>query len=206
MVSARSAPLEIPPAMMAGVRAAYAKPPRAYHHFGHVQEVLGHFADVADAEGWQAPREVWLAMLFHDAIYDAGARDNEARSAALAREAIATYLPDAGLDVGRIERWILLTAQHGRIDQDAVHDDDTRHFLDCDMAILGSAPDLYDHYERSIAKEYAAVPADAYRLGRAAFLSGLLARPRIFLSDRFHASHDEPARANLQRALAPLSG
>ncbi|MBL8948697.1 MAG: hypothetical protein JNK45_36330, partial [Myxococcales bacterium] len=105
-----------------------------------------------------------------------------------------------------IERWILLTAQHGRIDREDVLDDNTRHFLDCDMAILGSAPALYDHYERSIAQEYAGVPADAYRFGRAAFLSGLLARPRIFLSDRFHASHDGPARANLQRALAALSG
>lgn len=197
------APLPIPDAMIAGVRAAYTTPRRAYHHFGHVQEVLGHFADVARDHGWQSPREVWLAMLFHDAIYDAGARDNEARSASLARQAIADHLGDAGLDVDRIEQWILLTAQHGRIDADGL-DDDTRHFLDCDMAILGSAPALYAHYERAIADEYAFVPREAYRIGRAAFLSGLLARPRIFLSDRFHASHDAQARSNLARAIAAL--
>lgn len=198
-----AAPLEIPDAMMAGVRTAYATGLRAYHHFGHVQEVLAHFADVAREQGWQSPREVWLAMLFHDAIYDPGARDNEAKSAGLARQAIADYLPDAAIDGDRIERLILLTAQHGRIDREAL-DDDARHFLDCDMAILGSAPARYDEYERAIADEYAAVPPDAYRVGRSAFLSGLLRNPRIFLSDRFHASHDAQARTNLARAIAAL--
>lgn len=198
------APLELPPALMAGLRAAYTTPPRAYHHFGHVQEVLSHFAEVERDVGWRRPREVWLAMLFHDAIYDAGARDNEARSAALAREAIADHLPHAGFDVARVEALILLTASHGHVDRET-HDDDTRHFLDCDMAILGAEPALYDHYERSIAKEYAFVEPAMYRMGRAAFLSGLLARPRIFLSDRFHASHDDPARTNLARALASLT-
>jgi predicted metal-dependent HD superfamily phosphohydrolase len=198
-----SAPLPIPDAMMAGVRAAYATPRRAYHHFGHVQEVLAHYADVARDPGWQSPREVWLAILFHDAIYDAGASDNEARSAALARQAIADHLPNADLDIDRIAHLVLLTAKHGSIDG-ADLDDDTKHFLDCDMAILGSAPVLYDRYERSIADEYSAVPPGAYRIGRAAFLAKLSARPRIFLSDRSHSSHEAQARTNLARARAAL--
>ncbi len=190
--------------MLVELRTSYANPARAYHHFGHVEEVLEHFATLELAEAWRQPSEVYLAILFHDAIYIAGARDNEARSATLAREAIARHLADRPVDVDAVERLILLTAQHGRLEPETL-DDDTRHFLDCDMAILGSAPAIYDHYEQAIALEYAGVPAPAYRMGRAAFLTGLLARPRIFLSDRFHASHDGPARTNLRRALDQLT-
>ena len=33
-------PVELPEAQWDALRAAYATPPRAYHNFGHVQEVL----------------------------------------------------------------------------------------------------------------------------------------------------------------------
>lgn len=204
-MSTNAQPLELPPAMMAALRVAYATPPRAYHHFGHVEEVLAHYTDVANTVGWRSPREVMLAVLFHDAIYDAGTHDNEQRSAAMAREAIVDHLGDTVIDADLVERLIVLTAKHGRLDREGL-DDDTRLFLDCDMAILGSPPEAYDRYEQAIAQEYAAVPEAAYRIGRGAFLTGLLARPRIYLSDRFHASHDAAARENLGRALARLSG
>lgn len=194
----------LPPAFLATIEAAYATPPRAYHHFGHVQDVLDDYHDVAATDGWRQPDEVYLAVLFHDAIYVAGAADNEARSAALARALVADHLPDHGLDVDTVARLIELTARHGKLDGNDL-DDDARCFLDCDMAILAASPARYDAYEAAIAIEYAAVPAPLFRAGRAAFLAGLLARPRIFLSDRFHASHDAPARANLRRARAALT-
>jgi predicted metal-dependent HD superfamily phosphohydrolase len=198
------APAWLPPALLAAVQAAYAAPPRAYHHFGHVQEVLRDYHDVAASDGWRQPDEVYLAVLCHDAVYVAGASDNEARSAALARELVAQHLPDRGLDVDAIARLVELTARHGKLSGDAL-DHDARLFLDCDMAILGAAPERYDDYEAAIALEYAAVPSPLFRAGRAAFLAGLLAQPRIFLSDRFHDSHDAPARANLRRAHAALT-
>jgi len=48
------------------------------------------------------------------------------------------------------------------------------------------------------------VPDDLYRAGRRAFLESMLARPRIFASDFFHARLDAAARDNLQRVLARL--
>jgi predicted metal-dependent HD superfamily phosphohydrolase len=72
------------------------------------------------------------------------------------------------------------------------------------MAILGSAPERFDAYERAIAVEYAAVPPAAYRAGRAAFLERMLASERVFLSDHFHGLLDAAARANLRRALSRL--
>ena len=199
-MSTLTTPIELPEGLMRAVHSAYAQPPRAYHSFAHVQAVLRHVADVTAGPGWKQPREVFLAALFHDAVYFAGAKDNEAKSAALARQAIETFLPRAGVDAARVEQLILLTAKHGQLAPRDV-DADEALFLDCDMAILGAEPAAFDAYERAIAEEYAHLPGPLFTLGRRRFLSGLLKRDRIFLSDLFHARLDAAARANLARAL-----
>ena len=190
-------PLSIPEGLMRSVVAAYAQPPRAYHSFAHVQEVLRHFHSVP---AWQHPREVYLAGLFHDAFYVAGKGDNETRSADLALQAIDTFLPRESLDTNLVRTLIELTAKHGKLDR-ANLDDDTRHFLDCDMAILGAPAEQFDAYNAAIAEEYREVPKLIYRFNRNRFLKHLLNADRIFLSDSFHARFDAAARANLRRAL-----
>ena len=195
-----------PPEMLARLREAHATPPRAYHDFGHAQAVLAHCEAVASGPGWARPREVRLAALYHDAVYVPGRRDNEARSAEFARREIARWLPDAGIESGFVAELIGLTARHGSLEPDDLGSgpdgDDRRHFLDCDMAILGAAPDVFDAYDRAIAEEYSGVvPAWLYRLRRRRFLRGLLRRDRIYLSAFFHERLDAPARANLRRAL-----
>ena len=197
--------MEAPAEFLAEMRAAYQQPPRAYHNWSHVEEVLGHVADVDRKVGWLQPREVWLAAVFHDAIYVAGAKDNEAKSAALARERIAHWFPRQGIDARRVARLVELTARHGSLAPGDV-DSDEALLLDCDTAILGAAPEAFDAYDDGIAEEYANVVAPAaYRGGRRHFLEKLLARPRIFLSDHFHRRLDHAARANLARALARLA-
>ncbi|WRL52613.1 hypothetical protein U3649_13250 [Luteimonas sp. R10] len=185
---------------------AYESPPRAYHDFAHVGEVLRHYTDVAAGPGWMQPVETWLAVLYHDAVYEAGRRDNEARSARMAVEAIARWLPEAGVDAARVAALIELTARHGQHGPgdfgSGPEADDTRHFLDCDMAILGAEPAAFDAYHRGIAAEYRGrVPGWLFRLNRRRFLKALLAKPRIFLSDFFHARYDARARDNLRRTV-----
>lgn len=194
-------PLSLPPEQRAALEAAYAAPARAYHHIGHVAEVLRHYAEVAAGPGWRQPREVALAVLYHDAIYDAGRRDNEARSARLARDHIARWMAGEGLDVERVAQLIELTARHGAIARDDV-DEETRLFLDGDMAILGAEPAAFDAYDRGIASEYRGhVPGPLFRLNRRRFLKGLLKRERIFLSDHYHQRYDAAARNNLRRSI-----
>lgn len=188
------------------LQAAYATPVRAYHSFDHVQEVLRHYLQVANGPGWAQPVEVWLAVLYHDAIYQTGRSDNEAQSALLATQHIGRWLPDAGIDAPRVAELINLTARHGRLSAGDFATDarwaDTLHFLDCDMAILGADPALFDAYDAGIAAEYRGqVPAFLFKLNRRRFLKGLLAKERIFLSDWFHQRLDAAARANLGRAL-----
>src|SRR5687768_3757998 len=191
----------LPAAQLAAIEAAYAQPTRAYHHFGHVRDVLAQADVVAAGPGWRQPDEVRVAILYHDAIYEAGRRDNEARSADLAVEHIARWLPDAGVDAARVAELINLTARHGTFVPGDV-DRDAALFLDCDMAILGAAPAVFDAYDRGIAAEYRGhVPAWLFKLNRRRFLKALLARERIFVSDFFHERYDAQARINLRRVV-----
>ncbi len=197
---------DLPCGQQAAISAAYATPPRAYHNIRHVEAVLEHYDAVTAGPGWMHPREVRLAVLYHDAIYEAGQSDNEARSAELAIAHIARWLPDAGIDTVRVAGLINLTARHGHFvpgdfGEDAASSD-TKHFLDCDMAILGAEPATFEAYNCGIAAEYRGhVPAFVFRFNRRRFLKKLLARERIFLSDFFHAHYDAHARSNLRRAV-----
>ncbi|KGK59150.1 hypothetical protein NC00_04135 [Xanthomonas cannabis pv. phaseoli] len=196
-----STPLPLHADHLAALEQAYATPPRAYHHFGHVRALLQHYAEVASGPGWQQPAEVWLAVLFHDAVYQPGRSDNETQSAAWALECSARWWPQAAVDLQRVQALILLTARHGQLEPQDV-DQEAALFLDCDMAILAAPADVFDAYDRAIAEEYRGhVPALLFRLNRRRFLAGLLKRPRIFLSDYFHARLDAAARANLRRRL-----
>lgn len=171
---------------------AHATPPRAYHSLAHVVEVAQRFAEVR----FERPNEAYAAVLFHDAIYEPGRKDNEARSAALARASLAGQ----PVDVERVAELILLTARHGQLGPGDV-DADAALFLDCDLAILGSPPERFDAYDAAIAQEHAHLPPEAYAQGRRAFLERMLARERLFLSPHFHAALEARARDNLRRAL-----
>jgi len=191
--------LHLPQAQRDALQAAYALPPRAYHNFGHVQEVLRHYQSVTEGPGWRQPREVQLAALYHDAIYEAGRGDNETCSAQMAREAIARWLPDEDIDTERVVQLIELTARHGGLTREDV-DPEAALFLDCDMAILGAPPAVFDAYDAGIAREYRpVVPGWIFRRKRRTFLKALLARERIYLSDFFHARLEGAARDNLRR-------
>lgn len=191
-------PFALPQPVITILEDAYRTPPRAYHNLEHVNEVLQQFCSVPS---WQDPSSVALAILFHDAIYEAGRTDNEARSADLAEQTLAAYPIAIPYDSARVRQLILLTARHGSIDGSAF-DLDTAHFLDCDMAILGSSPERFRTYEQAIAVEYGHLPRDAYRVGRARFLQKLLDSPRIYISDTFYQRLEQRARINLRTALA----
>ena len=199
---ARKAPrgLEIPEPLWDVLAAAYASPGRAYHTLDHVREVVRLFHEVTHTVSWRHPREAFLALLFHDAVYEPGASDNEAKSVLLARETLARFPPGTGVDVDRVARLIELTARHGHLQPEEV-DADSALFLDCDMAILGAEPEAYAAYETGIAQEYRALSAEVFAAGRRHFLERLLASPRIYLSEYFHEALEDLARRNLRAAV-----
>ncbi len=183
--------------------ALYGGAERHYHGLAHVEALLAlardHRADLSDPEAVEA------AIWFHDAVYDSRAKDNEARSAELARERLAGRLEPARVE--RIAAMILATATHEAPHfADAGAARDAALFLDMDLSVLGAAPEVFDAYEAAVRREYAWVPEAAWTSGRAAVLRTFLGRPHIFHSKEFQVRFEAAARANIERSLARLEG
>ncbi|MFO0553805.1 MAG: hypothetical protein U0271_35805 [Polyangiaceae bacterium] len=183
---------------------------RGYHDLEHLYEMLAHLGGAHAAEPLSSPREVFVATLFHDAVYDPTRSDNEVRSAVLARETLHRATREGSvvdvLDGELVVALIDATARHGRVSSADVASlaVDAARFLDADMAILGAAPARYDRYVAGVRFEYAHVPADLFAAGRARFLRAVLATPSVFFSKYFRDRFEQTARANVTRELAAL--
>ncbi|XRQ04445.1 HD domain-containing protein [Actinomadura welshii] len=176
----------------------YGEPHRRYHTRDHLAAVLDLVDELAGHAA--APGLVRLAAWFHDAVYDPERADNEERSARLA----ARMLADTDLrepDIEQVVRLIELTATHAP-DQD---DRDGQVLCDADLAILGADPDTYAAYTAAVREEYAFVPDEFFRAGRAEVLNGLLALPRLFHTPPARERFEERARENMQAELALLN-
>jgi predicted metal-dependent HD superfamily phosphohydrolase len=99
-----------------------------------------------------------------------------------------------------VKRLILATKSHHAADEDA----DAHVLLDADLAVLGAPAEEYARYAAAIRREYAWVPEEDYRCGRARVLQRFLDRPRIFQLDRMHERYDVTARRNLGGEIAAL--
>jgi predicted metal-dependent HD superfamily phosphohydrolase len=179
--------------------AAYQEPHRRYHTLEHVAETLAVVDRLRD-QGVD-PIAVPLAVWYHDAVYDPRAHDNEGRSADLAREALAALGVAEPLAL-KVEALVRATAHLAG--NEAPADFDTTVLLDADLAILGSDATRYARYAAAVREEYAFVPDDAYRGGRAAVLERFLARPRIYRTDLLHSDCEEAARRNLRAEIDRL--
>jgi predicted metal-dependent HD superfamily phosphohydrolase len=179
---------------------AYTATGRHYHDLRHIETLLG-LADacadlIADREAVEA------AIWFHDAIYDTRRRDNEERSAALAVARLARTTDEDR--IARIAAMIRATAGHALPDSADAAASDCALFLDMDLAILGAPPAEFDAYEAAVRREYDWVSEPQWKLGRRTVLSQFLARPAIYATRHFRASHEAAARRNLARAIGRL--
>jgi predicted metal-dependent HD superfamily phosphohydrolase len=188
------------PDLLPDLARRYAEPHRAYHGVEHIAALAKLYVDVARGPTWHVPIEVALAILFHDAIYEPGRPDNEDRSAELAIETLRDH-PIANVD--RIAAMVRATKSHDHIaDAD---DHDLAHFIDADMAIIGTPPDVYDAYAQAVRREFSNVPAPMFAQGRKSFLAKQLARPSLFHTPYFRARYEDAARANLSRELTTFA-
>jgi predicted metal-dependent HD superfamily phosphohydrolase len=186
-------------ATFADLAAHYGAAERHYHTLEHVADVLGTLHSLCPDAGRRPA--LLLAGWLHDVVYDTRASDNEERSAAHAR-ALLRGVPGAAPLLDEMERLILLTRGH----LTAAGDSDGQVLLDADLAVLGAEPDDYDRYARAIRQEYAWVPPEQYRVGRARVLEGFLRRPRIYATEAMFERAEIGARHNLQRELVELRG
>src|SRR5258707_3174753 len=166
---------------------AYTAPDRHYHDVRHIEALL-RLADActsAITDGDAVEAAIW----FPDAIYDTGRSDREERSAALAMARLA-----GSTDEGRIARiaaMIRATAGHPMPDfADAAAGRDCALFLDMDLAILGSPAADFDAYEAAVRREYGWVREPQWKLWCRSMPPQFLARPAVYATTRFPASHD----------------
>ncbi|WP_198373213.1 hypothetical protein [Roseomonas rosulenta] len=174
----------------AELRRRYAEPHRAYHDAAHVGLLwlrhLLHGGDPAD-------RDLALAILFHDAVYDPMAKDNEDASAAL----LAALVPG---DTAWAQAAIRATADHLAY---AGADCRVLRLLDLDLTPLAEAPEIFARNTAFLRREYAALDEARWRAGRGAVLARFLEAPAIFRT-RLASIYEARARENLTAALAEL--
>lgn len=180
-------------ALMQRLVAAYEEPQRRYHTLQHLTDCLSLFSDHRHMA--VEPAEVEAALWFHDAIYDVTARDNEARSAAWAVEALSS----AGVDAERVERVsrLILATRHASLPQGR----DQQLLVDIDLAILGAARARFEEYEIQIRAEYAWVPESLFHRKRAEVLASFLARQPIYGTPPLRDALERQARENLVYSL-----
>lgn len=179
----------------------WAEPQRRYHTVDHLRAVLDRIDELTDQGGEGGELElVRLAAWFHDAVYRPDRSENEERSAALAEKA----LTEAGLtahEVAEVARLVRLTITHDPSEGDI----NGELLCDADLAILAAEEGTYGGYTRAIREEYAFVPDDAFREGRAAVLRQLLSLPRLFHTPYGAAAWETRARRNLETELKSLT-
>lgn len=175
----------------------YSEPHRRYHTLDHLRAMC---QMLSEFEGeFAAPDAVYLAVFFHDAIYDSSSTTNEKASADLA----TSFLTENGVTpsiILNVEQLILATAAHFQ-ETDAV---DAGWFLDADLAILAAEPDAYSEYAMAVRQEYSQFSDKAFRAGRMRFLKTILDAPLLYRTDILRERFEAPARKNLQNELSQL--
>ena len=201
---APGAPGDVVLAVGADLLRRWTEPHRRYHSTRHLVEVfwaleeLGEGGELTAREGALGRLAAW----FHDAVYDpsAPAGANERDSADLAvRDLQALGL--AAEDVGPVRDLVLASTTHDLPDHGLA-----AAFHDADLWILSAEPTRYAEYTAQVREEYAAVPDAAFRSGRASVLRPFLERDTVYATATARDRWEDPARANLARELAALSG
>jgi predicted metal-dependent HD superfamily phosphohydrolase len=181
-------------------RRSYDSPWRFYHAWSHIVTCLAQFG----GQTFDNPRAVLLALLFHDSVYVPGDKDNEIRSAELAERMLRfrSRVPES--ERRSVSRMILLTASH----HSAAHrlTPDEAKLLDIDLGILGQAWPVYQDYMQGVRREFCpSVTSDfEFRIGRRAFLEGVLDQQRIFMTDEAADRLEATARANIGTEIGLL--
>jgi len=174
----------------------WSEPQRQYHtvtHLTAVLDVVDRFADLAPH-----PDRVRLAAWMHDAVYDPRALgDANERDSAEFAESILLTLGVPAAAAAEVARLVGLTAGHAT----GADDPDGELLCDADLAVLAGDEEEYAAYAAAIRREYAHVPDEDFRAGRARVLTALLELPSIYRLEPLRARWEERARANLRREL-----
>lgn len=176
----------------------YSRKNRHYHGLSHIWNMLTQSdeckAELVDKE------MVDFAIWFHDIIYKATQKNNEEKSADLARK----VLKRLSLNASRIEtvyNLIVSTKKHQVIESSNL---DNAYLLDFDLSILGQSWEVYETYIKNIRKEYKIYPDFLYKPGRKKVLKHFLERKTLYFTEKYLDLYESQARKNLEKEIQLL--
>lgn len=178
------------------LKCRYTEPHRYYHNLRHIDACLEEYSEVQDI--LQDPFELWLAIWFHDVVYDPRGKDNEELSAQYAE---ATLQGTLERDTQSLVSQLILATKHDKL----ASSNSERFIVDIDLAILGKDRTIFTEYEMNIRREYEWVPEDMFRRGRANILKGFLARDSIYQTEHFYEKYEDSARDNIRHSISALT-
>jgi predicted metal-dependent HD superfamily phosphohydrolase len=181
----------------AKLAACHSEPQRHYHTLKHVAECLRLLDELHETAG--DPDVLELALWFHDAVCDTRARDNEERSAELARQTLRAVGAKWELS-DRVA--VLIRATDHTLGSKA--SGDAALICDLDLASLGAEKPTFDLNTDLIRREYDWVDDAEFDRSCIAFFQDLLAREQIYRTPAMRARFEERARANLAQSLNSL--
>ena len=158
----------------------YGEPARHYHTFKHIEACLLEADRLLEEVPSLDRQRIELALIWHDAVYVPGRRENERMSASLLyslRDALHHEVRPDVLEYACTA--IIATQSH---DTEWYGSDAMLAVLDIDMSILGQDATTYDAYVKGVRMEFGSVSDDAWRHGRGNFLERTLGQKKSTVS------------------------
>jgi predicted metal-dependent HD superfamily phosphohydrolase len=197
------------------VETAYSEPQRHYHTLEHISALsqLFDYHRHACLDPWV----ILSSIFFHDIVYDTKAKGgaNELGSAAIWKQFSQELIqlspslsPNASeyfnAVVNEVNEIIIKTASHTSVGPTS---SDADFFLDLDLSVLASPPEVYAIYANQIRQEYSPVPyaPAAYVAGRIQVLKTLSnSATKLYRSRILRMDAAEIARRNMAQEIATL--
>ncbi len=173
----------------------YSRPERFYHTLGHIKACLKHLDAIRDQA--RDPDALEMAVWFHDAVYETGARDNELQSAKLFVELANKEAPARFVD--KVRSLIMVTVHPSH-----PTDIDEKFMVDIDLSSFGLPWPQFLALGKLARKECAHMSDEEFDASELEFFEILASRPNFYYSEFFRTRYEAQARDNLARKIADL--
>lgn len=174
---------------------------RSYHDERHLEDVLLALDHLA-IKGERVNAETLLAAWFHDAVYRGEPGEDERASSHLAVMTLAEFGLHPAL-VQQVGELIVATTPAFALPEQPPRS--LVHLLDADLSIFASNETRYSEYMTAVRDEYAHVPLEEFRTGRAGILNTYLELPTIYRSEHGRDLWEARARFNLEQEIILLT-
>jgi|GEM_PF-2784844 len=168
---------------------------RRYHTLFHLDRMLTEFDTVQDK--LKHPELVEFAIFLHDVIYVIGQKDNELKSAHIAKHWLL-QMGASALTIRRVVRLITVATTHPKSPKARLTNDE-KYMSDFDLYGFSLSWDSVLGQARDVRREFSQFSDDEFRKGNGEFFMRMLQK-RIYFTEHF-AQYEVYARENILRLL-----